>query len=164
MLFKTLELPSSAYYEYLQLCIAPMVWAFLSTTVQLPATQRKVEGEEREVRESGAYQPPPLFLSHSPPPPPPWLNLNSFQRPRPKARMASIQSLESVVAEFGQLLWSSTYLKWSDRTLMSRVRFLIFPWEMVKIYAPADIWTGRRYFGKLCGYNSRYSTGETPPI
>ncbi len=34
---------------------------------------------------------------------------------------------------------------------------------MVKIYAPADIWTGRRYFGKSCWYNSRYSTGETPP-
>ncbi len=27
-------------------CIAPMVWAFLSTTVQLPATQKKVEGEK----------------------------------------------------------------------------------------------------------------------
>ncbi len=62
-----------------------MVWAFLSTTVQLPATQRKVEGEERDIqliyvneansclaqgycvhcsprKESGAY--------HAPPPPP----------------------------------------------------------------------------------------------
>ncbi len=27
-----------------------MVWAFLSTTVQLPATQRKVEGEERDIQ------------------------------------------------------------------------------------------------------------------
>jgi hypothetical protein len=47
---------------------------------------------------------------------------------------------------------------------MSRVRVLIFPQEMVKIYAAADIRTGHRYFGKSCGYNSRYSTGETPPI
>jgi hypothetical protein len=47
---------------------------------------------------------------------------------------------------------------------MSRVGFLIFPQEMVKIYAAADIWTGRRYFGKSGRYNSRYSTGETPPI
>jgi hypothetical protein len=47
---------------------------------------------------------------------------------------------------------------------MSRDRFLIFPQEMVKIYAPADIWTGRRYFGKSCRYDSRYSTGEMAPI
>ncbi len=32
---------------------------------------------------------------------------------------------------------------------MSRVRFLIFPQKMVKIYAAANIWTGRRYFGIL---------------
>ncbi len=31
------------------LCLAPTVWAFLSTTVQLPATQRKVEGGERDI-------------------------------------------------------------------------------------------------------------------
>ncbi len=63
-----------------------MVWSFLSTTVQLPATQRKVEGEEREIqlvhvneaneataciassrRESGAYQtPPPLLHPRNP--------------------------------------------------------------------------------------------------
>ncbi len=65
-----------------------MVWAFLSTTVQLPATQRKVEGEERDIqlvhvneassciaqgycvpcsprRESGTYQTSP---PHFPPP------------------------------------------------------------------------------------------------
>ena len=47
---------------------------------------------------------------------------------------------------------------------MSRVRFLIFPRKKVKIYAAANIWTGREYFGKSCRYNSRYSTGETPPI
>ncbi len=90
-------------------CLAPMVWAFLSATVQLPATQRKVEGEEGEIQlinmneassclargycvpcssrmESSAYQGPP-------PPPPthsPLLNLNSFQWPRPKERTASI--------------------------------------------------------------------------
>ena len=60
-----------------------MVWAFLSTTVQLHATHRKVEGGERDIqpmhvneansclawgycgqytprKESGAYQAPPL--------------------------------------------------------------------------------------------------------
>ncbi len=31
-------------------CIAPMVWAFLSTTVQLPTTHRKVEGGERDIQ------------------------------------------------------------------------------------------------------------------
>ncbi len=31
-----------------------------------------------------------------------------------------------------------TNLKCIDRTLVSRDRFLIFPQEMVKIYAPAD--------------------------
>ena len=31
-------------------CIAPLVWAFLSTTVQLPATHRKVEGGERDIQ------------------------------------------------------------------------------------------------------------------
>ncbi len=31
-------------------CLAPMVWAFLSTSVQLPATQRKVEGGERDIQ------------------------------------------------------------------------------------------------------------------
>ena len=35
---------------------------------------------------------------------------------------------------------------------MSPVRFLIFPQEMVKIYAAANIWTGRRYFGKSFRY------------
>ena len=38
--------PTNKYEE----CLAPMVWAFLSTTVQLPATKRKVEGEERETQ------------------------------------------------------------------------------------------------------------------
>ena len=40
----------------------------------------------------------------APPSPLPRLNLCDFQRPRPKARMASIWRLKSVVAEFGQLL------------------------------------------------------------
>ncbi len=31
-------------------CIAPMVWSFLSTTVQLHATHRKVEGGERDTQ------------------------------------------------------------------------------------------------------------------
>jgi hypothetical protein len=47
---------------------------------------------------------------------------------------------------------------------MSRVRFSIFPRKKVKIYAAANIWTGREYFGRSCRYNSRYGTAETPPI
>ncbi len=35
---------------------------------------------------------------------------------------------------------------------------------MVKIWARAEILTIRRNFDKSCRYNSRYSTGETPPI
>ncbi len=50
------------------------------------------------------------------------------------------------------------------KTFRSRDRFLTFPQEMVKIKEPADIWTEHRYFDKSCQYNSRYSTGETPPI
>jgi hypothetical protein len=62
-------------------------------------------------------------------------------------------------------IWTAFVIMYEfDRTLMSRVKFFIFPQEMVKIYAAANIWTGRRYFGKSCWYNSRYSTGETPPI
>ncbi len=41
---------------------------------------------------------------------------------------------------------------------------MIFPQEMVKIYAPADIWAEHRYFDKSCQYNSRYSTVETTPM
>ncbi len=84
-----------------QYCIAPIEWAFLSTTVQLPATHRKVEGGERDtqlvhVNEANSClargycvycklaqgerclstPPPPPFLSHSPPP---MLNLCDFQ-------------------------------------------------------------------------------------
>ncbi len=60
-----------------------MVWAFLSTTVQLPATQRKMKGEERDIqlknvneatvcitsprKESGAYQAPPFPHPRTPP-------------------------------------------------------------------------------------------------
>jgi hypothetical protein len=86
--------------------------SILSITVLLPATQRQVEGEERDIElvhvneansclargycvycklaqgEWCLSNLPPPPLSHSPPPP--LLNLNSFQRPRPKARMASI--------------------------------------------------------------------------
>ncbi len=83
----------------------------------------------------------PAASISAPPPPPtysPLLNLNSFQRPRPKARMASIYGLKSVVAEFGQLLWSCTNFRCSDRTLRSRDRFLTFPQEMGK-YRRAQI-------------------------
>jgi hypothetical protein len=90
-------------------CIAPMVWAFLSTTVQLHSTHRKVEGGERDTRLVHVNEANSCFARgycvsqaaqgegrlSSPPPsspiaPPPWLNLCDFQRPRPKARMASI--------------------------------------------------------------------------
>jgi len=47
---------------------------------------------------------------------------------------------------------------------MSRVRFSIFPRKKVKIFVAANIWTRLEYFGMSCWYNSRYSTGETPPI
>jgi hypothetical protein len=48
--------------------------------------------------ESGAYQtsPPTHAL--------PMQDFSHFQRPRPKARMASIWGLKIVAAEFGQLL------------------------------------------------------------
>jgi hypothetical protein len=87
----------------------------LSTTAQLPATHRKVEGGERDIQlvrvneansclargycvycklaqgERCLSNPPPSPLPlPQPSPPPPWLNSCSFQCPRPKARMASI--------------------------------------------------------------------------
>jgi hypothetical protein len=95
--------------KYLRRCIAPMVWAFLSTTVQLPATHRKVERGERDIqlvhvneansclaclRLLRAVQARARRVALIKPPPPthplPMLNLWDFQRPRPKARTASI--------------------------------------------------------------------------
>ncbi len=82
------------HHQFVYCCIAPMVWAFLSTTVQLHVTHRKVEGGGRDTQlvhvneansclarghcMSQAAQgerrlsspPPPSFLSHSPPPSP----------------------------------------------------------------------------------------------
>ncbi len=90
-------------------CVAsPQFEKVLYRTKQLPATHRKVEGGERDIqlvhvneansclargycvqytprKESGAYQAPPLWTHALP-----MLNLCDFQRPRPKARMASI--------------------------------------------------------------------------
>ncbi len=81
---------------------------FLSTTVQLPATHRKVKGGERDIQllhvnEANSclargycvqYKPAQgewcLSSPHPPPHELPMLNLCDFQRPRPKARMASI--------------------------------------------------------------------------
>ncbi len=171
--------------ECLAHCIAPMVWAFLSTTVHLHATHRKVEGGERDtqlVHVNGAnscfargycvsqaaqgerrLSSPPLPLQQCPPPLFK-LNLCDFQHSQPKARTAFICKLKSVAAKFGQLLWLCTNLNWSDRTLMSRVRFLIFPRKKVEIFAAANIWQGANILAGCAGTTSRYSTAETPPI
>ncbi len=66
-------------------------------------------------------RPPPLLIVH-----PPWPKLSDFQERRLKRRTASISRPKSDAAEFGQLLWFYTNLNGSDRTLMSRVRFLTF--------------------------------------
>jgi hypothetical protein len=38
--------------------------------------------------------------------------------------------------------------------------FLIFPRKKVEIFAAANIWTGREYFGRSCRYNSWYCMEE----
>ncbi len=113
------------YFMYqpmpMPMCIAPMVWAFLSTTVQLHATHRKVEGGERDTQLVHVYEaisclargycvsqaaqgerhlssPPPL--SYSTPPPPQWLKYVIFsvlgqKRGRPLVRGSKVMQLNS---------------------------------------------------------------------
>ncbi len=61
----------------------------------------------------------------------PMQDLSHFQRPRPKARTASIQGLKVLQLNLDSFC--------DHVRLTSRDRFLIFPQEMVKIYAPANI-------------------------
>ncbi len=169
-------------------CIAPMVWAFLSTTVQLHATHRKVEGGERDtqlvhVNEANSCfargycvlqaaqgerclsspPPPSPFLSYSPPPLP-RLNLCDFQRPRPKARMASFRG--SRVLQLNSDSFCDYVRIWTEVIghLWAELGFWFFPGKRWQIFAAANIWTGCEYFGRSCRYNSQYSTAETPPI
>jgi hypothetical protein len=67
--------------------------------------------------------------------PPPFLELvnrpifSDFERKRLKGMTASFQRSRSDMAEIGQLLWFCTNLNGSDRTLLSEVSFLTFPWR-----------------------------------
>ena len=108
-----------------------------------------------------------VVLSRRPPPSHstfPWTKISDFQEKRLKSMTASFKRPRSDTAEFGQLLLFYTNLNGSDRTLMSRVRFLIFLGREGQNVGGrehlkgADIWTGR------AGITSHASTAETPPI
>ncbi len=83
-----------------------------------------------------------------PPLSPPHRIMDRFWQPRPKSRMASTLKTVSMIAEFGQQLWSYTNFQDSDRTLRSRDRIFEFSQEMVKICAAARNLDTRVNFGK----------------
>ena len=113
------------------------------------------------IREAGwlCFLPPPPLPTHSPC----WIyvifSILGQKRGWPLFRCSKVLQLNSDSFCDYVRIWSAVI-----GHLEAEIGFWFFPQEMVKIYAPAYIWTERRYFGKSCRYNSRYSTGETPPI
>ncbi len=163
-----------------------MVWAFLSTTVQLHATHRKVEGGERDtqlvhVNEASScfarghcmsqaaqgerrLSSPPLHPSSPVVTPPPLLNLCDFQRPRPKEGWPLFRG--SKVLQLNSDSFCDYVRIWTEVIghLWAELGFWFFLGKRWKYSRPRTFWTGCEYFGRLCRYNSRYSTTETPPI
>ncbi len=131
-------------HHLFECCIAPVVWSFSSTTAQLYATHRK--GRKRRKRHRTRMRPwwrsprrlrvpshagrvtlsrrfPPSHSTFT------QAKISDFQEKRLKSMTASFWRPKSDTAEFGQLLWFCTNLNGSDRTLLSRVRFLTFLWK-----------------------------------
>ncbi len=68
--------------------------------------------------------------------------------------------LKSDAAVLGQRLGLCTNLNGSDRTLMSRVRFLNFSQKKGSKYTRPRTFDGREHSGRLCRYNKPVQYGR----
>jgi hypothetical protein len=104
----------------------------------------------------------------SPPPHKPLPLLDSLRLQQQISRIASDLEVVSMIADIGQQQLSCTFFRLSDRTLVGKVRDYCDLTEISGIPGGSQTFGCRMELGHFlawrAGTNSRYSTGESPPI